>query len=311
MTDLPKNETADYHADSFSKSPSLSSSVAWEIEPSNSKAGSPRHGWLIHPKLGNHPKKASDEMRFGSLCHSMLLRKGSEYRVAPVFRTKDGKESNSFATTEAKNWVAQCESDGVIPISRQEESDAQECVVQWTKQLNDFKLSYLLKGQQYEKYLSWNDSVKIVVNASNKDFLGSTPEIECRAMLDILTEDWREIWDIKTMSRAHPRKIISKIIDEGLALRSEFYKRGVEKTKPELAGKVKHGFIFCSVEAPFAVIPVYELDGRFQLVGKKQVERSIQTWGECLRTNQWPLFKAIQRAEMPTWCFKDEILEEE
>ncbi len=307
------SESADYHADKFSKSPSLSSSVAWEIEPSNAKAGSPKHGWLIHPKLGNQPKKPTDDMRFGSLCHTMLLGKGSKYRVAPVFKTKDGKASNSFATSEAKEFVAQCENDGVIPISRQEESDAKECVVAWSRQVNDFNLGYLLKGQQYEKVIYWKEEK---ISSEDSPILGhkiarQEYEIDCRLMLDILTEDWREIWDIKTMSRAHPKKVISKIIDEGLPLRSEFYKRGVERTKPELAGKVKHGFIFCSTESPFAVIPVYELDPRFQMVGRKQVESSIQTWGECLRSNNWPLFKPMARAEAPVYWFKDEILEEE
>ena len=299
------NEAADYHADKNSSSPSLSSTVAWEIEPSNARAGSPKHGWLIHPKLGNQPKKQTDEMRFGSICHSMLLGKGSKYQVAPIFRTAKGEISEGWKSAEAKDWKSDIEAMGIIPITRQEESEAQECVVQWAKQINDFGLGYLLKGQQYEKYLSWKEE------SFPEPLIERRPPIECRAMLDILTEDWREIWDIKTMPRAHPRKVISKIMDEGLPLRSEFYKRAVERIKPELAGKVKHGFLFCSVESPFAVIPVYELDGRFQLVGKKQVERAIKTWGECLRSNKWTLFEPIRRAEMPSYAFKDEILEEE
>lgn len=305
---MPDN-AADYHSDKFSKTPSLSSSVAWEIEPSNPKAGSPKHGWLIHPKLGNQGKEQTDAMRFGSICHSMLLGKGSAYRVAPVFKTKAGKDSSSWATTEAQDFKADCEASGVIPILKSEESAAQECVVEWARQLKDFGLNYLFDNQQHEKTIYWKENY-----ISPQDGVDNA-DVDCRAMIDIVTEDFREIWDIKTMSRAHPKKCLSKVLDEGLPLRSEFYKRGVEKfclsRGSDVRGKVKHGYIFCSTEKPFAVVPVYELDAKFQMIGKNQVERSIQTWGECLRTNKWPMFSAVKRLECPTWAFKDEILEDE
>lgn len=304
-----KMDAKEYHSDSQSVSPSLSSTVAWEIEPSNKSAGTPYHGWLIHPKLGNQPKEPTADMRFGTLCHAMLLGEGKKYAVAPVFKTAKGEISDGWKSAEAKAWKAEIESQGILPISRQEETDAQDCVVEWSRQIHDFGLGYLLNGQNYEKWLQWEERIENNVTRV-EDFLSS---IECRAMIDILTEDWREIWDVKTTTCVHESAIMNKILKEGLPLRSEFYKLAAIRNKPELAGKVKHGFLFCSTEKKhgYAVVPVYELDGRFQLIGRKQVERSIQTWGECLRKNEWPLYGPIKRLECPPFAFRDEIEEEE
>ncbi len=301
---------AEYHSDPCS-SPSLSSSIAWEIEPSNAKAGSPEHGRLIHPKLGNQPKEQTSAMRFGSICHSMMLGSGSEFRVSPYDDYRSGK---------ARDWRDETIDAGFIPVKQAEYDDAETCVKKWRIQLEDFELSGLFDKVQskFEQVIAWKETFendKFLVHKDGREErldITKLPLIWCRAMLDIYCEECPAIWDIKTMPSAHPKKVMRKIVDEGLALRSEFYKRGIEKLKPELAGRIKSGFLFCSTESPYLILPVIQLNGQFRHVGKNQVERSIQTWGKCLADNKWSGYveTPIAQLECPSWLFKEEITED-
>lgn len=299
-----------YHSDPCPE-PSLSSSIAWEIEPSNRKAGSPAHAKLTHPRLGGVPKESSDEMRFGSICHSILLGTGGVFKIAPTFKTKQGKLSEGFKTDEGQQWKSDCESEGILPILPSEHKSAMECVSKWREQIDAFGLSYLIDQSdkrpcEFEQVVIWKE-----VKLANNDG-GDHQEVWCRAMLDIFYLRKGEIWDLKTTGSVHPKKIIGKIVDDGLHLRSEFYKRGVEAVLPELKGKVKFGFLFCSTKAPFLVTPVEQLDGRFRHVGRAQSLQSIQTFGECLRNDSWPGYvsRPIPNLECPSWVFKEEITEE-
>jgi hypothetical protein len=50
MSEILNISAKEYHADKLSDKPSLSTSIAWEMEPSNLSGGSPLHGWLRHPR---------------------------------------------------------------------------------------------------------------------------------------------------------------------------------------------------------------------------------------------------------------------
>ena len=279
---------AEYHADPC-PAPSLSSSIAWAIEPSNAAAGSPAHAKMVHPKLGGESKQSTDAMRFGSICHAMMLGVGSEFVLSPFDDYRSGK---------AREWRDAQIAAGKIPVKKAEQDAAFQCVQSWKNQLEMFGLGGLLDPAQskFEQVVAWKEG-----------------DLWCRAMLDIFCAECPAIWDIKTTSCAHPKKIARKIVDEGLALRSEFYKRGVESVLPELKGRVKFGFLFCQTEEPYLVTPVMQLNGQFRHVGRMQCQRSIDTFARCLQINSWPGFVEypIPQLECPTWCFKEEIEESE
>jgi len=282
---------AEYHTDPC-ESPSLSSSVAWAIEPSNMSAGSPKHGQMMHPKLGGSGKQSTDAMRFGSICHAMMLGTGdAEFSLSPY---------DDYKTKVAREWRDAQIAAGKMPVKQPEMDAAKECVTAWSEQLKAFGLGEVIYKSRKECVIAWED-------------WGSIGKVWCRAMLDIFCDETGDIWDIKTTSSAHPKKVARKIVDEGLALRSEFYKRGVETLLPELKGRTKFGFLFCQTEAPYLVTPVLQLDGRFRFIGKAQVQRSIDTFAQCLKTNSWPGYVTapIQSMEAPTWAFKEEIEESE
>ncbi len=301
--DIPAKE---YHEDRLNDQPSLSASIAWEMEPSNLSAGSPLHGFRAHPRLGNQAKKTTDAMRFGTICHALLLGESEKIAESPY---------DDYRKKEAQEWRDETLERGLIPVKKSEYADAVECVKAWCDQLSAMRLNYITSGKN-EQSIAWNETVPekeikfatLIIQEPKP-----TTQIYCRSRLDMMIEREGaiEIWDLKTMPKAHPKKVLRKVIDEGLPMKSEFYKRGIGAIRPEMKGRIYHGFIFASIEPPYLITPVYRLDGQFQLIGRKQVQNAIETWAKCLKENLWPGFEPVKNLECPHWALMEGVTEDD
>lgn len=284
MSDLKpgiyKQSASEYHADSLCPTPSLSSSIAAKLI-----GRSPAHARLAHPKLGGVNEESTKAMDFGSVCHEMFWGVGEGIEIirgCDNFKTKAAQESRDSAISEGK-----------IPILAKDYKRAVEAVENWGRQLVTFGLSALESKHTGER------EMVIVWQEDNG--------VWCRAMIDIFARP--EIWDLKTTHDSSPKAIQRKIVNDQLDLRSEFYKRGVQKLG--LCDDPKFGFLFCETEEPFSVTPVKNLDGQFRMIGQRKVEDAIRIWGECLKSGTWPHYvsEAVSM-ECPKYLWRDEIEED-
>lgn len=298
---------AEYHgAEDICPTPSLSSSVAAALVsdcPAIAKA-----------MYDGRMEESNDAADLGSVCHRLLLGRGKEIRVIDCadFRTKAAQQAKADAIAA-----------GQLPIKVASFERAKKAILRWSEQLDAYGLGYIFTEGASEQAIAWQE---IISHETAEIPTIDDRIVWCRAMLDrwlpdhveIDKQDNRilspEIWDLKTGEGvAHPEKIARRIgsNDAGgnLYVRSEFYKRGVERLIPELAGRVKFGFLFADVNEPFLLTPVLRLGAQWERFGSKRVDTAIQLWGECLATNSWPSYvtKPIEKLEVPKWQMTKEL----
>lgn len=252
---------AEYHADPCNV-PSLSSSMANMLLSS-----SPAHAHHAHPMLGGAPMKRSKTMAMGTIVHELLLGTGGGI-VALDFdnwRTKAAQASKEVA-----------EADGKTPILTRELDAAEVAVAAIKATLADRGVAF---SGVSEATILW-------VEASRSG------GVQCKARLDhlIRTKDGGAIvYDIKTSRSAQPRKIARSVEDYGYHTQCAAYTRAMEAHFKGCRGRVENRWIFCELEAPYAVTIAQPSGGLFA-IGNMRWERAVQAWGKCLAEDKWPQY---------------------
>lgn len=270
---------AEYHADPCAK-PSLSASIANVL-----CERSPLHAWHVHPKLGGRPCESTKEMNEGSLIHRLMLGVGTGVEViaADNFKTKLAREARD-AAIEA----------GLVPVLERELHRLQRVADTLTARLRE-EYGIVLSGQK-EVVVTWRE-------------MALSGDVECRGMLD----HWDSplIDDLKRISSADPDTIAKHVVKYGYAIQEAAYRRGIEQTFPELAGRVRFRFIFFETREPYAITPV-ELAGSAREFGEARWRRAVETWAQCLSENHWPAYTdGVLRIEAPAWALAKEMVEDD
>ena len=195
---------SDYHADPC-PDPSLSSTTAKVL-----LERSPRHAWMLHPRLGRAKRTSSNRMNLGSVVHDIVLRGENEAVVwvdAPDFKTKAAREKRDMAVDV-----------GLSPVLTKDEDRVMRVVEAVNTAL---KRSALFLR---EKVFVWKEE-----------------DVWCRAMLDLCNEDGSFLTDVKTTDLAATPDHWGRTQMWEYLYQVGFYRRAIRahhgrSTEPDMAG---------------------------------------------------------------------------
>lgn len=275
---IRKMSAAEYHADCC-PTPSLSSSIAQIIINE-----SPLHAWHCHPKLGNGARDQSRRAEIGSVAHRIVLGAGAEIAVidAKDFRTKAAQEARDAAAAEGK-----------LPVIAADYEDAQALA----RPLAEAAAEYMgapIADCLAEHVITWQEAS------------GGWR----RAMIDLMTPDFRRMADLKTTQASVSPAACARRVFEGYQIQDAFYLRAADALDPDGMGLRKFAFIFAEQSAPYAVSPPIELSEGGLELGRKQVERACVIWDRCVATGEFPGYgRSAYIAEPPSWVLQQEELQ--
>lgn len=267
-----------YHRDPC-ETPSLSSSIAKRILDE-----SPKHAYLAHPRLGGHRWDPTSSQDTGSLIHALMLGKGAPIAVI------DAKDFKSKAAQEARD---EAKAAGKLPVTEPAFLKLRSVATTLLTTLSE-EYGIRLIGES-ELAAIWEDSTD-----------DGTPVL-CRGMLDHLVGSRGLVYDIKTISSAHPDKCSRQMSEYGYDVQWAAYTSALRTIQPSFAGREDFVFLFCEIEPPYCVTPVRP-SGEFRHLGEMRWARAKRTWAECLRTGKWPGYAtSIINVEPPPWALTREL----
>lgn len=264
---------ADYHRDPCVQ-PSLSSGVAKVLVEASAA-----HAREIHPRLNPawQPSTPSPRMALGSLCHALLLGRGT-VRVLPY---------SDFRTKAAQVARAEVVAAGEVPVLAEQYEFAEQIVASAREQLAGTELAELVEGR---------GDGEVAVFAA-------TPERAwVRAKVDWWASDRTCLVDYKTTSGLATAERFSRQAAElGYDIQAAFYERVVAAAYPWIAGRTRFVFVAQEVEPPFA-LAAYELSEAELSVARRKVDAALGAWVQCLESGRWPGYsRGIQRLTLPPW----------
>jgi len=286
-TDVPP---AEYHLDCADE-PSLSSSVAKLCYRKTM-----RHAFTVHPRL-NPDYEPDNDSKFdvGSVAHELLLGRGGGFEILDFADWRSG---------DAKKARIRIAAEGRTAILAHQHADAcmiAEAVCGRLKLIPECEA--LFKRTDDGAFKVGNAEVVLIWRDVGGPF--------CRCMLDWWGPTEAEVFDIKTTGVSLADASLERLIpnmDYDLSL--AFYKRGIERLRPDLAGRIKYRWIFVEDEPPFEC-RVIEATGAHLSLGDRKAALAIEKWRRCIAANTWPGYPpAVARVEYPPWAEK-EITERE
>lgn len=273
---LLKISPAEYHADP-ALTPSLSSSIAHLIV-----SASPLHAWTEHPRLGGVRRKATGAMSTGDLFHALLLGAGKQIEII---------DADSYKTKAAQDAREAAFSAGKIPVLAEVHADAASGCRIIAERLDE--LGVKLDPKRSELGMFWVDHTT------------SGQPVQCRALID----SWQpplEL-DLKSCRRATKEAIASAIAEHGYHVQRAAYRRGIQANSPRIKGRLEQRLIFFETAPPYDVVPV-RLSALFAELGETLWQRALDTWAECLRTENWPGVLGdsadVEIVDPPPWFLK-------
>lgn len=268
-----------YHADPCPE-PSLSSHVAHVL-----LSESPLHAKTAHPRLNpDLIREEKDIFDRGAAAHAFLLEGESAFALidAEDWRTKAAKEEREAARLAGK-----------IPLLRYRWREIQEMVDAINLQLDAYTGGPRpFTAGKPESTIAWQDE-------------GAW----CRARLDWLHDDHAWIDDFKsTGASAHPAAWPRTAYGMGADVQMAFYLRAL---KAVTGSNATFRFVVVENYPPYA-LSVISLEPGALAVAERKVQRAIEIWEECLRTDRWPgyptrtCYAEIPAYEETAWIAREE-----
>ncbi len=243
-----------YHADPCPTA-SLSSSIAGILLDQ-----SPLHAYIAHPRLNPNYVREDGNSRFdlGSAAHMMLLERREDRIVrvqADDWRTKAAKEARDAAQANGQYAVLERQYADIVAMC----AAAQDYVQ--TTELGD-----ILATGTPEQSVLWQEG-----------------DLWYRCRPDMLSSDRRICLDYKSTESAAPDAIAKQIGRMGYDLQAEFYTRGIAAVTGQEPAFV---FLFQEITAPYAC-SLISLANAFREVGRLKVNRALDLWTKCIKTDAW------------------------
>lgn len=255
-----------YYADAMLMTPTLSRSEMLTLLDE-----SPLHCWSKHSRFGGAEREeATNKMDFGSLSHALVLGKSADIAVAPG-------EFENWMKNAAKEFRDEARANGQIPCLEKDFELAKTIKTEFRRELQRFGLDDIWNSGQSEVVLLWEEM----------------PGCNCRCLIDRLCIDEEKkravIFDPKFSEDMNPHGLSRHMFNGNFHVQEQHYKNGLEKLRPDLAGRIDFIYLFMSIEAPYTMVPA-TLNGEFQMLGKSKIERGYAKWKDCLEKNKWPSF---------------------
>lgn len=263
-----------YHADPVIE-PSLSRSVIKELVTKT-----PAHVKYGHPRLNpcHQPEESKAAFDLGTAAHALLLQGEDKAEILDYPDWRSGKAKAE--RDEARRL-------GKIPFLKHQWDEVLAMVAAARKQIAesvDLQGVNLLTDGNAEQTLVW------------KEISG----IWCRVRPDWWSNDREIMVDYKTTGKsADPDDFIKNVISMGYDIQDQFYSRGANR----LTGKLpKFVFVAQETEAPYLCSFIC-LDPEFKQMGFEKMERGMDIWERCMKSNKWPGYpKRACHISPPSWA---------
>lgn len=256
--------------------PSLSSSLAQIL-----LRESPRKAWFSHPRLNPaFAEKEDGKFDIGTAAHAMLL-EGRD--IIQVCDFEDWRKGDARAMRDAARAA------GKTPLLRKHHND----VLAMTAVAEAF-----IAESEIAEY--WQDG------ESELTAVCEEKAVWLRARLDRATKNRRVIMDYKSTTDAAPEAFSRLLVRMGYHIQDAFYRRVARNL-----GAVGPRFVFIaqSVEPPYEC-SLHGCDPALQEIADAEVQRAIDLWSKCIKTQQWPSHGGrIHWATPATWQIKEHELQ--
>ncbi len=293
LYDVPMEE---YHADNLC--PEVSLSRGGIVTLLNEK---PAHFAARNPRLTQWPDRIEEPTAaqdLGSVFHTLLLGKGSAYKVMDPsdFRNKDGSVAKTWGNADAARAKAEAESQGFVVIDRETYRDA----------LNASEKAAAALKQRFGGWPIGDSEVTAIWQRQTAHGL-----IWCRARFDHFSQKACTILDPKSTATGIDDESLKKTItSNGNEIQAAWYIEAAETIFPELAGLFRFRFVCQEVEPPYGT--------RFVLASESlltrarfRIDRAANIFAKCLRANEWPNYPLTDvTVSAPPWL-ESKWLEEE
>lgn len=253
---------ADRYFDDPCPEPSLTQSI---IKVLNAK--SPRHAAFDHPRLNPYGRRddPSKAQFLGSAVHRLALGRGREVSVIRYrdYRSGAARDARDLAVANKR-----------IPILESVYSDA----LRMADVLRE-KIDEALEGAPYE---------------TEVPFVWQRPTrfgpIWARGMLDVWSRAIATGLDVKTTAGdATPEAVGRDIAANQYDVQDSWYRDGIGRVIPELAGRVRFEFLYVETAAPNGSRP-FVVDEASRFIAQKQCDRAADLFARCLRDRDWPSY---------------------
>ncbi len=246
---------------------------------------SPLHARQAHPRLAQPVDGEEDEAEkydkakaIGNAAHAIMIRRGKKLAIidAPNFKTKVAQTDKQAAILA-----------GAEPILRKHYNVAHAMAQSAGEQLR--------RIEGCERAFTDGDGEVVIANCEDGLWL--------RSMIDWITPDLREVWDLKTSGMsASPYSTGKLMASAGWHLQAAMHERILDALDPDGAGRRKFRYVCQENEPPFA-LTVNEIGESALTIGRKQIDYAIKTWRYCVETDVWPAYPLrIIRPELPAWA---------
>ena len=123
-----------------------------------------------------------------------------------------------------------------------------------------------------------------------------------RAMVDWITPDLREVWDLKTSGQSASPYATGKLMaSAGWHIQAAMHERILYEIDPDGAGRRRFLYVAQENYEPFA-LTVNEIDEAALTIGRKQLGYAVDIWRDCMERDRWPAYPPkIIRPELPGW----------
>jgi PDDEXK-like uncharacterized protein DUF3799 len=246
---------------------------------------SPLHAKQAHPRLAQ-PIDGDDEeaekydkaKAIGNACHLIMMGRGKRLSIidAPNFKAKAAQTDKQAAILA-----------GDEPILRKHYNIAHAMSLAARLQF--------ISIPGCDQAFKLGDGEVVIANVEDGIWL--------RSMIDWITPDLREVWDLKTSGMSASPYATGKLMaSAGWHLQAAMHERILDALDPVGAGRRRFFYVCQENEAPFA-LTVNEIGEAALTIGRKQIDYAIKMWAHCLTKNVWPAYPSrIIRPELPAWA---------
>lgn len=243
---------------------------------------SPLHAKLAHPKLSppaeddeGDEEKYNKAQAIGNAAHLIMLDRGKKLAIG---------DFDSWRKKEAQTFKSEAIAAGVEPILRKHYNTAHEMV--------ETALDQLERIPGCENAFRNGDAEVVIANCEHGIWL--------RSMIDWITPDLREVWDLKTIGQSASPYATGKLMaSAGWHIQAAMHERILDAIDPKGAGRRRHLYVAQENEPPYA-LTVNEISEAAMTIGRKQVDYALRMWTHCLTKNEWPAYPLrIIRPELP------------
>lgn len=216
-------------------------------------------------------REATAAMRLGDVTHQLALGKGKGYVISPYddYRTKDSRE-----------WRDAAIASGLVPI-KQPDFDAAEAMAAIIRT----RIEKALGGAEY---------------LTEVPFFWQEGDVWCAGMMDVWCQSLGVVIDPKITGYVHGERARAHIANMGWHWQNAWYRRGLGKIMPEIAGRVRFANLLISDDEPHTSRLV-EISEGWRTGAERDCERALATFAQCMATDTWPGYPDQEVIDEPTW----------